>query len=59
MGTGAGAAEPVGPPTLRSTGWPGLLTDGSVETEEGLWLGLTLASPTGTRKGWEKGLELG
>lgn len=25
----------------------------------GLWLGLTLASPTGTLKSWEKGKEWG
>lgn len=46
-------------PPLRSTGWPGLLTDGSVETEEGALAGPDSASPTGTSKSWEKGLELG
>lgn len=44
---------------LRSTGWPGLLTDGSVKTEEGALAGPDSASPTGTSKSWEKGLELG
>lgn len=39
IGTGAGAEEPEGHLPLRRTSWPGLLTDGSVETEG------TLAGP--------------
>lgn len=44
---------------LRSTGGPGLLTHRSWRLRKGLWLGLTLASPTETSQSWEKGMEWG
>lgn len=43
----------------QGSGGSGLLTDGSVKTEEGALAGPDSASPTGTSKSWEKGLELG